>query len=281
MWVAVGYSLWSLLCACGSALGLSGSGSCGSGLAGSGDIDHVRVIQPVAGPGRPYAPRGLEPTTNVVFVGTFFRRATNAAGKSGLITGSSYPARFPGCICSTMEKRSRSSYQARFPGCICSTTEKRSHRSSYPARFPGCICSTTEKRSHSVQLFFTQTSPQTCTFEKCTPPAFPDSSTPSLPSLTVTQRVHSPHLPSSLRPHITGNLLLREVNVPGQEHFVARTHSPKILSVSCDRPYPALQCEAPFEASLRSSVLRPPSEIHVKIAILLPVLFLYAPRTEY
>jgi hypothetical protein len=55
----------------------------GPGLAGSGDIDHVRVIQPVAGPGRPYAPRGLEPTTNVVFVGT--------------------QDRFPGCICSTME----------------------------------------------------------------------------------------------------------------------------------------------------------------------------------
>jgi hypothetical protein len=105
MWVAVGYSLWSRLCACGSALGLSGSGSCGSGLAGSGDIDHVRVIQPVAGPVRPYAPRGLEPTTNVVFVGTLFRRATNAAGKSGRITGSSCPARFPGCISSPMEKR--------------------------------------------------------------------------------------------------------------------------------------------------------------------------------
>jgi hypothetical protein len=41
-----------------------------------------------------------------VFVGTLFRRATNAAGKSGRITGSSYPARFPGCICSTTEKRS-------------------------------------------------------------------------------------------------------------------------------------------------------------------------------
>jgi hypothetical protein len=65
-----GLSLWSQLCACGSALGLSGSGSCGSGLAGSGDMDHVRVIQPVAGPGRPYAPRGLEPTTDMVFVGT-------------------------------------------------------------------------------------------------------------------------------------------------------------------------------------------------------------------
>jgi hypothetical protein len=87
MLVAMGYSLWSRLCACGSALGLSGSGSCGSGLAGSGDIDHVRVIQPVAGPGRPYAPHGLEPTTDVVFVGTLFRRATNAAGKSGRITG--------------------------------------------------------------------------------------------------------------------------------------------------------------------------------------------------
>jgi hypothetical protein len=55
-----------------SALGLSGSGSCGSGLAGSGDIDHVRVIQPVAGPDRPYAPRGLEPTTDVVFCGNAF-----------------------------------------------------------------------------------------------------------------------------------------------------------------------------------------------------------------
>jgi hypothetical protein len=67
-----GLSLWSRLCACGSALGLSGSGSCGSGLAGSGDIDHVRVIQAVVGPGRPYAPRRLEPTTDVVFVGTHF-----------------------------------------------------------------------------------------------------------------------------------------------------------------------------------------------------------------
>jgi hypothetical protein len=45
-------------------------------------------MQPVAGPGRPYAPRGLEPTTDVVFVGTLFHRATNAAGKSGRITGS-------------------------------------------------------------------------------------------------------------------------------------------------------------------------------------------------
>jgi hypothetical protein len=67
-----GLSLCSQLCACGSALGLSGSCSCGSGLAGSGDIDHVRVIQPVAGPGRLYAPRGPEPTTDVVFVGTHF-----------------------------------------------------------------------------------------------------------------------------------------------------------------------------------------------------------------
>jgi hypothetical protein len=90
MWVAVGYFLWSRLCACGSALGLSGSGSCGSGLAGFGDIDHVRVMQPVAGPGRPYAPRGLEPTTDVVFVGTLFHRATNTAGKSGRITGSAW-----------------------------------------------------------------------------------------------------------------------------------------------------------------------------------------------
>ena len=40
----------SPLCACGSALGLSGSGQCGSGLAGSGDTDHVRVMQRVAGP---------------------------------------------------------------------------------------------------------------------------------------------------------------------------------------------------------------------------------------
>jgi hypothetical protein len=67
-----GLSLWSQLCACGSALGLSGSGSCGSGLAGSGDIDHVRVIQPVTGPGRPCTPRSLEPTTDLVFVGTHF-----------------------------------------------------------------------------------------------------------------------------------------------------------------------------------------------------------------
>ena len=35
-----------------------------SGLAGFGDFDHVRLIQPVAGPGRPYAPRRLELTTN-------------------------------------------------------------------------------------------------------------------------------------------------------------------------------------------------------------------------
>jgi hypothetical protein len=32
-----------------------------------------------------------------------FHRATNAAGKSSRMTGSSYPARFPSCICSTME----------------------------------------------------------------------------------------------------------------------------------------------------------------------------------
>jgi hypothetical protein len=104
------FSLWSRLCACGSALGLSGSCSCGSGLTGSCDmdmcawysrwLDHVRVIQPVAGPGRPYATRGLEPTTSVFFVGThfpmwerIFHRATNAAGKTGRITGSSsHPA---------------------------------------------------------------------------------------------------------------------------------------------------------------------------------------------
>ena len=54
-----GLSLWSRLCACGSVLGLSGSGSCGFGLAGSGDFDHVRVMQPVAGSGLPYATRGL------------------------------------------------------------------------------------------------------------------------------------------------------------------------------------------------------------------------------
>jgi hypothetical protein len=52
-------------------------------------------------------------------VGTLFHRATNAAGKSGLISGSgrisgsSYPARFPGCVCSTMEKRSYKNHVSR------------------------------------------------------------------------------------------------------------------------------------------------------------------------
>jgi hypothetical protein len=59
----------------------------------------------------------------------------------------SCPARFPGCICSPMEKRvPMSSCPARFPGCICSPMEKRVPMDSCPARFPGCICSPMEKR---------------------------------------------------------------------------------------------------------------------------------------
>jgi hypothetical protein len=82
-----------------------------------------------------YKEHVVDMTVLVKSVGTLFRRATNAAGKSGRITGSSYPARFPGCYKSNAAGKSGwitgSSYPARFPGCICSTTEKSSHKKPF------------------------------------------------------------------------------------------------------------------------------------------------------
>jgi hypothetical protein len=75
-------SLWWRRCACASALGLSRSGSCASGLAGSGDIDHVRVIQPVAGPGSPMRPAVSNPRP-MVFVGTHFPSCYKCSWKIG------------------------------------------------------------------------------------------------------------------------------------------------------------------------------------------------------
>ncbi len=63
---------------------------------------YVLVMQRVAGP-EAYTIRVLEPTTNGSCGNAFFHRTTNAAGKASRTTGSSYPARFPSCICSTME----------------------------------------------------------------------------------------------------------------------------------------------------------------------------------
>jgi hypothetical protein len=130
------------------------------------------------------APRitlSLTPSTIVVMMSAFaspasvvrgpllwkriFHRATNAAGKSGRITGSSYPARFPGCICSTMENafpqkpcgwpwaflmvpalRVRLCARALglWPCGFEPTTNVVFVGTSYPARFPGCSCSTME-----------------------------------------------------------------------------------------------------------------------------------------
>ena len=72
---------------------------------GSGDTNHVRVMQRVAGSRTPNPTRCRTHDQWFSCGNAFFHRTTNAAGKAGRTTGSSCPPRFPGCIGSPMEKR--------------------------------------------------------------------------------------------------------------------------------------------------------------------------------